>query len=767
MKKNGPLSSFWNVKTIDESGILHTPGKCGLMFELDGLDGSFLSSEQLSRLHTEWRSVLHLNPGDEIQFIFRKRVEFSAWIEEQLRKSFLAENAYGRRILLDRLNQQLEKMSRDEPLLLAQKIFATYWLAEPLTEQEALERRPLLAAQLRAFGFDCRSLDRAALANEIFQSAHDLDASENQEMEWPSLNLRAGLIEIGDTRFRALEMTKLPESHTELGMIQALTALPLPIDLSVRLRCRDQRPISKRLERKRNVLQAQRSNRNSPSPQIDSQLHQIDQILSDLANHSEEIFDLNLTVGLRFPKSLASIQRRSIANLMRRAARMDFCELEECSLGTFDSFLECIPGFTGKNLRSHTVLASNAIHFLPFFRPAPGDRRPICTFETRQSTIYGIDPVDPRLANYNWLVSGTSGAGKSFFVNSLLAQSMPLDPNIFIIDIGGSYNKLTQFLGGEVLSLEPGRGFEMSPFFLPASDDPKEERLRRQHILQIFLEMVRVDGGLPPPEVRHLLQDELEKLFNLKSLPERPVTAMLSGLAADSSEEAKRLRVLLRPWAYENFNGQFLDNARLLDHSARILTYDLKGLNDFPDLSRVIQLTLCANLWGRVRRSEGRKFSFIVLDEVAFSLLKVQPDFVDELVATLRKYYAGAVIVVQDLEKITSNTAGASILQNAQSKAILQQRGDPRNYCEALALTTVDQMAIESLDRQKGVYSDIFLIRDLERTVIRHSPGSLEYWLSTTAPEDNLKLRESLRNPEGTYQKKVIDFAGRRKEKSQ
>lgn len=764
MKHSMPLASFWDVKSIDEQGVLHAKNKTGFLFELDGMDGSYLSSEQLTRLHLEWRSVLHLNPGDEIQFIFRKRVEFTNWIEEQLRKSFLAENSYGRRILLDRLSEQVDKMSRNEPLLLSQKILATYWVAETLTEEESQERRPLLRAQLRAFGFDCRSLDRQAIAQEIYQSANDLEAGENQEMEWPALSLNAGQIEIGDTRFRALEMVKLPESQTELGMIQALTSLPLPLDLSVRIRCRDQRPISKKLERKRNILQAQRANRHSPSPHIDSQLNQIDQILKELANRSEEIFDLNLTVGLRFPKSLAAVQRRAMANMLRRAARMDFCELEECTLNTFDSYLECIPGFSGRNLRNHTVLASNAIHFLPFFRPAKGDRRAVCTFETRQSTIYGIDPVDPRLANYNWLVSGTSGAGKSFFVNSLLAQSQPFDPNIFIIDIGGSYNKLTQFLGGEVLSLEPGRGFEMSPFFLSASDDPKEERLRRQHILQIFLEMLRVDGHLPAPEIRQLMQEKLAGLFNQKSLPERPITHMLNELAKDDSAEAKRLRVLLRPWAHENFNGQFLDNTHTLENSSRILTYDLKGLNDFEDLSRVVQLIVCASLWGRIRRAAGQKFSYIVLDEVAFSLLRLQPDFVDELVATLRKYYAGAIIVVQDLEKITSNSAGASILQNTQSKAILQQRGDPRNYCEALALSSIDQMAIESLDRRKGSFSDIFLIRDNDRTVIRHSPGSLEYWLSTTEPEDNLRLNESTRDKAGNYQKQVIDFAGRRKE---
>jgi hypothetical protein len=757
------LKELWDVKEIGAEGLMVAGKRSGFMFELEGLDGAFLSQEQMQLLHSEWRSILRLSPGDELQIVFRKRVEFARWIEEQLQQTFLSANPYGRRILLDRMADQIEQMGQDEPRLLSQKIVATYWITEPLTHEELLDRRALLKAQLKSFGFEARNLAREDIAREIFISSQGLEAGENQEMEWPALHLNAGQTEIGDQCFRALEMSKLPENQTEFGMIQALTSLPYPLDVAVRLVCRDQRPIVTKLERKRNLLNAQRTNRRAPAPNLESQIEQIDQLLRDLANRSEEIYDLSLVAGLRFPKTLANVHRRALANLMRKATRMDFCELEECTLGTFDAYLECIPGFTGSNVHRHTVLGSNAIHFLPLFRPSKGDRRAVCTFETRQSTLYGIDPVDPRLANYNWLVSGTSGAGKSFFVNSLLAQSLSLDPNIFIVDVGGSYNKLTEFLGGEVSSLEPGRGFEMSPFFLARSDDPKEERLRRQHVFQIFLEMLRVDGNLPPLETRHLLQDKLNEVFEMDRLPKHPISHIMERLQEEASPEARRLRVLLRPWTKDSFNGQFLDNAKTRESAGRILTYDLKGLSEFEDLSRVVQLIVCASLWGKIRQSAGRRFSFIILDEVAFSLLKTQPEFVDELVSTLRKYFAGAVIVVQDLEKITSNPAGSSILQNTQSKAILQQRGDPRNYCDALSLSSIDQFAIESLDRQKGVFTDIFLIRDRDRMVIRHRPSDLEYWISTTAPEDNLEMRKSTGSKAAPYQKQVIDFVAHRK----
>jgi len=214
---------------------------------------------------------------------------------------------------------------------------------------------------------------------------------------------------------------------------------------------------------------------------------------------------------------------------------------------------------------------------------------------------------------------------------------------------------------------------------------------------------------------------------------------------------------LLDRWCYPSFFGQFLDTNVSLSLDHRAVMFDLKGLNDFEDLSRVVQLILCSSVWNHLREDSSRP-TFVVLDEVAFSLLKWQPDFVDELISTVRKYNAGVIVVAQDLEKITSNSAGASILQNTQMKAILQQRGDQKNYAEPLRLTSRELSVIDSLERRKAVFSDIFLIIDDRRAVIRFSPNLLEYYLGTSVPHENKKLEDRLSNYQGSFSEKMYRF---------
>src|SRR5690606_2084096 len=125
----------------------------------------------------------------------------------------------------------------------------------------------------------------------------------------------------------------------------------------------------------------------APMPQVETQIEQIDSVLRGLAESSEGIFDMQLTVGLRMPPELAAVHGKALASIARAAAQMDFCEFEETTIATFDAYLDCTPTFAGKNIKNHTVLSSNAVHFLPFVRPAVGDCDPMVSFYTREQTI--------------------------------------------------------------------------------------------------------------------------------------------------------------------------------------------------------------------------------------------------------------------------------------------------------------------------------------------------------------------------------------------
>jgi conjugal transfer ATP-binding protein TraC len=760
------LADFSPIDRIDESGfILDKDGSQGFLLACEGIDASFFENAEYENLHERWRNFLAIKPNEEFQVVFRKTSDFEVYFEKRMDELAKVHGNFGRKVFWKQMSETFDAIESDyifeTSLHIAYREIAgkrpglQKAKGAPTLKTDELEiKRDNLRLQLEGMGLKVQTLNASETWAAISKAANGRKylSSEDLLNEWPEVSITPKSTQVNAENFRALNLKSLPESHSQLGMIQAITSLPLPVELGIRFRGKEIEPLKRRFERKRQILFGLATRKATGDPASEAKFKETDALLRRLNEQNDHLTEMTFTVGLRAKDDL--YLRRAMTALMNTQSSLHQSEMEETQLSTFDAYLETIPWLYGKVFNHHSILTSNAIHFLPFFGETKSEERACVVFRSKQGSLFTIDPTAPRLANYNWLVSGTSGAGKSFFVNSLLLQSLPLNPRVFIVDIGGSYNKITEFLGGRVLSLDTDKSNQVGPFFMSRSLDEKEERRRREHIELVFQEMCRDEGKLPSIEERAILHDQLLGFFEAKELPEHPIRALQDKLLEIEDPKAKRLALLLRRFAHGSAFGDFLDHSSPLEINDSIVTFDLKGLKEFDDLLRVVELIVCSAIWKSLR--ERDRFTYIVLDEVAFSLLRTQPQFVDELISTVRKHFAGVVICVQGLEKITSNAAGGAILANTNFKAILQQRGDARGYEEPLGLKDIEAKVIRSLERRKGSYSEFFLMDDDRRAVLRYEPNSLEYLLSTSDPRENQVLNEKLSKLSGTYPEKVF-----------
>lgn len=759
-RKHGSLSDYCLLRAVDSEGVISfSDGALGFVLSVNGIDALVFESHEFAQLHERWRSFLHLKPEEEIQIVFRKTGLFEKTFQTKLKTIEGVQSPLTKRLFW----AQLEENLRDVEGLQLQEVSIHIIYRLNLNQKsvetaqqnnnQILIKREEVEQRLQTMGLQSERLLESEIRTLMASSANGLSYLPMSDgEEWPAITIEPGDVRINSELFRVVALKKLPESYSELGMIQALTLLPIPLELSIRFRGKNLEPVKRKIEKRRQVLFGLSSHKATGDPLAEAQFKEADEVLRRLNEQNDSLCEMSLVAGVRGKDE--TFLRRSLTEIFSSGNRMQQVEFEESPLATFDGFLETIPCFKGEIFHKHSVLSSNAIHFLPFFKPSLGDERPIITFKTQYGSLFSIDPTAQRLANYNWLVSGQSGAGKSFFVNSLLEQSLLLNPRIFIVDIGGSYNKLTLYLEGKLVHVDTDTRFSIGPFFMPASSDEKEERRRRAHIRLIFQEMLRDEGKLPSVEERALLHEALEPLFNLPTLPAHPITEVKKFLENLHDDKAKRLALLLKPWCAGEFFGTFVDHPEPLQIEDDIITFDLKGLKEFPDLSRVLELIITSAVWGALRSKD--RFTWVVLDEVAFSLLKTQPGFVQELVSTCRKMWAGTVIVVQGLETLTTNPAGASILANTNFKAILSQRGDARGYEEPLGLRESEAQVIRSLSRKKGEYSEIFLMDDDRRSLIKYSPDPITYLLSTTDPQEVMALENGLKNLSGSYSERIL-----------
>jgi len=104
-----------------------------------------------------------------------------------------------------------------------------------------------------------------------------------------------------------------------------------------------------------------------------------------------------------------------------------------------------------------------------------GGKRPVLLFMGRKGQPTPLDIFDKEAGNYNCFVAASSGSGKSFLVNFLACNYYAAGSLIRIIDIGGSYKKMTRLFNARFLDFSPESDICLNPFSNVLYDEETEE----------------------------------------------------------------------------------------------------------------------------------------------------------------------------------------------------------------------------------------------------------------------------------------------------
>ena len=565
---------------------------------------------------------------------------------------------------------------------------------------------------------------------------------------------------------RVLTLKTLPEL-THSALIVMLLNLPFHYVLHCHIKVPLQSKELSQLQSKRRMAHSMSMSHGGRATDLESeaQLNSTEELLREILNTGQKILYTQIAIMLQ-------ADDRDELELKTRAVLSKFRELNGAegiveSVASFPAWKTILPCGTTTMLRPKRIKTDNLADFLPIYQDFSGDGiQPICLFRNRSGGLVAYDPFDSRLPNYNCLVTGSSGAGKSFLNNLVLLQYMTQKPMVYIIDIGGSYKKLCEFLGGQYVEISPpkddGPVASINPMLLP--DGEKTPSPQKLKFLLAMLENILSDEGnakLPKLE-RSLLEETLIRVYEKCS-----GTPTLSDLARTLSEspekELKSFSKMLFPWTGNRPYGRLLDQASGLSLSSDVVVFDLKGLSAYPDLQSVMILIITDFILGKIEAkgaNQGQRKQ-ILMDE-CWELLKspASSSFMEYCVRTLRKTGSGITFITQGLDEIVASPIGGAILANTASKFILLQRGDLEPIRKILKLNEQEMDLISSLRQQKGAYSEVFLIYNEHRTVIRVVPSPIEYWLATSDATDNAKIEEALRQYPGKQLREIIsEFA--------
>ncbi len=382
------------------------------------------------------------------------------------------------------------------------------------------------------------------------------------------------------------------------------------------------------------------------------------------------------------------------------------------------------------------VSAGVAACLAPLFGPPRGDRRcahldkpALTVFETPAGTPYHYDLFGGRDVGHT-LMLGATGAGKSFTLNFLLVQALQYDPRVLILDLGGSYRALTQFLGGGYLEVSPEKdAIPLRPFGLESTERTV------QFLSAWVLRLLRIGGWEESSGDLSEVRARIEDLYALA-----PARRSLGNLVR--SLPAPMWPALSR-WHGSGAWGKWFDNPPAEDADLTLADWqviDLAGAVEHEDWCEAALLYLLERLRTEIESpAETTRLKLMVVDE-AWRYLRdpVVLGRLTEAARTWRKRNAALILATQSAADITQTPGAAALLESMPTRLFLANPDFPAAGQATFQLGDDELRTVRELEPKRELY----LRRPTTAAVLRLAVDPESYWLYTSSAGDAQRRAE-------------------------
>jgi hypothetical protein len=615
------------------------------------------------------------------------------------------------------------------------------------------------------------------------------DFLANQISETPVEHPKNGIIKKDGRVYRTISMVKPPNQAFPL-MIAPLQSAPYEHIISVTYSKDPVQSQIKKLDSLDSTLGLREFTSLGRSNQkIQHQIRSIRSAREQLYNNSAQIVrtGIHQTFICQTEEEAIRASSEGMANFPQlNGARGMLHEI--CDLGVM---INSLPGAYDPNLdgRGWTVIlqSSRAVRMFPLWGNWQGSRGSLFLLPNLWNReLVGFDLFDSNIAP-NVLISGVSGAGKSYLLNYILitlnrghfstlatGQKVAKAPITFVFDKGMpnqpcGFEKIAKLFGGRIYEATPSKAPAMN-FLARLGECPHDNtnedfkdlvdisadiiadmasevnrplsRLQTGDIVAALLEAHRVYRS-GPMKRQFILSDVASVMRAPKRVDE------------DEASAQRRMEIVLLMSEYygDGTYARFFDRPGALKLKERFIVFDLKGLSRNPDLQRVF--LKIAMLWADEVMNDPVELDsrkLLVIDEAHDLIGKTASGVIESAFRLYRKRKGIVIAASQSGEDFYVGAGGQAIVQNSAHKIFLRQDPSKFHYtAKAFNLNEQQSDVILRLRTVKGVESQFYLLSDIGEAALVLPLEPAYYWVSTNNGDDNQLFQSALSECNGDF----------------
>jgi conjugal transfer ATP-binding protein TraC len=388
--------------------------------------------------------------------------------------------------------------------------------------------------------------------------------------------------------------------------------------------------------------------------------------------------------------------------------------------------------------------------------PVQGDfsglGRPAMLFAGRKGQLFGLDIFHKKgVNNHNAMVCAESGAGKSFFLNYLLFNYYALKAKVRVIDIGGSYKKMTMLCGARYLDFSEDSDVCLNPF-TNIVDVEHDIPI----IAPIVAQMIFSSGNSSPSETEMTLIKEAVRWAWQQEGNDAGIDTVheylsnfdrYSNVGGEVKDAAARLAFNLGDFRSDGPFGRFFNGRSTFDiANDEFVVLELEQLVQKKSLFRVVTLQVINAVTQDLYLSDRSDRRLIVFDE-AWQFLgesSTLKEVIEEGYRRARKYGGSFTIITQSvLDMKRFGGVGNVIRENSAFKFYLESKAfeEARNE-KMLDYDDFTMDILKSTKSAKPRYSEIFMDTPYGVGVGRLAVDPFSYYVFTSDADEITEIEQ-------------------------
>jgi conjugal transfer ATP-binding protein TraC len=259
--------------------------------------------------------------------------------------------------------------------------------------------------------------------------------------------------------------------------------------------------------------------------------------------------------------------------------------------------------------RARTLAVPQVVPLLPVFGDWPGTGTPTLLLVSRQGQLVTLCPFDSP-SNYNGVIAAAPGKGKSFLANALISGLLSRGGRVWVLDVGRSYQKMAEALGGQVLAFTPDAQVGLNPF--PLVGDWDEEADMIAGLLTAMAAPSEPLENLQAAELKRVLRTVWDQ-YGRAATVSRVATALL----AQPDRRVKDLGRQLYSFTDAGEYGAFFSGPNSLQLDQPFLVVELEELKGRRHLQQVVLLTILYQIQQQLylNQAERDRPKLVLIDE--------------------------------------------------------------------------------------------------------------------------------------------------------